>query len=212
MRQRKSRAKPLYLYHALPFEQVQRGLMEPDRQFSDSEFMPAYEWLGAEVGYFPLFLAIGNNEDDEAVRVTGYQNQWRVFVGGTMEPGQPYVKTYRKAGEFPNFVLFAFELDSVPVRSYNDYQWWNIALTEILSERQVGKGLRRRLFKPTWNESQWLRKASRDGHDVQVVAPRLDLDASAFIWVRNEATQRAMLARGFKNVRVKRISADRPGD
>ncbi|MBS1994182.1 MAG: hypothetical protein JSS86_02350 [Cyanobacteria bacterium SZAS LIN-2] len=194
--------KQTYVYHVVPLEQVVHGKIVADPQLSDPEFLPAYRWLEREVGFFPLFLAIGNAD---AIYVTGYQNQWRTFIGGEFDQDKKYRKIYRKAGEYPNFVLFAFPLEKVPQRNLHDYQWWNIVLTEALCEREVGPGLRRLLFKKSWNQAKWLRQAHKDGHMVQMVAPELDLTAAEYIWVRNKRTQEALLSRGFKNVQVKRL-------
>jgi hypothetical protein len=195
----------IYLFHAMPLAQVKRGKLVSDRKFSDVEFLPSYLWLEKELGFYPLFLAIGT---EEAAYVTGYQNQWRRFLGHDIQPGGKSTKVYRKAGEFPNFVLFAFPLDAVEVRRYTDYQWWNIVLTECICGREVGKGMRRLLFKKSWDEAKWRRQAARDSHLVQVLAPEFDLDRAEFIWVRNQRTARALVAQGFDNVRVKRLPVE----
>jgi len=194
-----------YVYHVVPLEQVRRAKIVADAQYSDKEWLPAYQWLEKEVGFFPLFLSVG---DIEAAYVTGYQNQWRVFIGGDYGEDKQYRKIYRKAGEFPNFVLFAFPLASVPKRRFTDYQWWNIVLTDVLCERAVDNQLHRRLFKNSWTEARWLRHSRRDSHYVQMLAPELDLAAAEFIWVRNKATQEILVKQGFKNVAVKRLALE----
>jgi hypothetical protein len=74
-----------------------------------------------------------------------------------------------------------------------------------LDSGRVDVETRKELFKPSWKESRWLRKAADDGSVVQAVVPHLDLDASCFIWVRNEKTRLAMIRLGFKNVFIKRV-------
>jgi hypothetical protein len=192
----------VYVYHVVPLDQVKRGKIVADARYSDPEWLASYRWLEKQVGFYPLFLSVGGSE---AVYVTGYQNQWRVFIGGDFDNNKQYRKIHRKAGEFPNFVLFAFPLASVPKRQFTDYQWWNIVLTEVLCQREVGKGLHRRLFKYSWDEAKWLRHARRDSHFVQMLASELDLAQAEFIWVRNKRTQEALLKQGFKNVAVKRL-------
>jgi hypothetical protein len=128
-----SLAEEKYLYHVIDFTAVSRSVLRPQVEFSDSEWIPAYQWLENEIGFYPLFLAVG---DGNAAYVTGYQNQWRVHLGGTMSDGK-YVPKKRKAGEFPNFVLFAFRQSELQ-GCFTDYQWWNIVLTDLLCERPIG--------------------------------------------------------------------------
>lgn len=208
----------IYLYHAMPLAQVKRGLLIPDPSYSDEEYLPAYRWLERETGFFPLFLAVGTVQ--EAVYVTGYSNQWRVYIGGEPTDGGSWRKLYRKAGEFPNYVLFALPLSALAGNSegnsertakdsfsgvFTDYQWWNIVLTDCMNGTAVGQKLRRTLFKKSWARSKWLSTAAKDGHLVQVVAPQIDLDRAAFVWARNQETAKTLRQMGFANVQVKRL-------
>lgn len=183
----------------MPLAQVKRGLLIPDPSYSDEEYLPAYRWLEQETGFFPLFLAIGTVE--EAVYVTGYSNQWRVYIGGEPSEGGSWRKIYRKAGEFPNYVLFALPLSALAGSSaetakgsftgvFTDYQWWNIVLTDCMNGTEVGQKLKRTLFKKSWARSKWLSTAAKDGHLVQVVAPQIDLDQAAFVWAATKKRQK----------------------
>jgi hypothetical protein len=191
----------LFFYHKLPLEQVERKLLIPNPAFSDSEFLPAYRWLEQEIGFFPLFLAVGR---EEAAYVTGYQNQWLVNLGGRQVDGV-YQPIIRKAGDFPNYVLFAFPIKTLE-GVYTDYLWWNIVLSDVLSQVQVSSQLRRLLFKKSWPTHKWLRLANQDGHQVQFLAAQLDLAQASFVWVRNEKTAKTLRNMGFHDVRVKRLS------
>lgn len=204
----------IFLYHAMPFAQVKRGLLIPDPVYSDQDYLPAYRWLEKETGFFPLFLAIGTVE--EAVYPTGYGEQWRVFIGN--EPGEDgnWNKVYRKAGEFPNYVLFGLPLSALAGNSaksfsgiFTDYQWWNIILSDCTTGTAIGQQLRRFLFKKSWARSKWLSTAAKDGKLVQVVAPQIDLDQAAFVWARNQETAKALRLMGFANVQVKRLLVER---
>lgn len=192
-----------YFYHVVPLKQVRRSVIVADASYSDPEYLPAYHWLEKELGFFPLFLAVGGKD---AISVTGYQNQWRVRIGGQFENGQ-YRPTYRRAGEFENFVLFAFPLDAVE-GTFNDYQWWNIVLTEAICEREVGPGMRKLLFKRSWSRAKWLATARKDGHLVQLVAPQIDLARAEFVWARNRKSAEALRQLGFENVQVQRLTVD----
>ncbi len=169
-----------YFYHVIDLSAVSRSILRPQVQFSDREWVPAYQWLEKEIGFYPLFLAAG---DLDAAYVTGYQNQWRVHIGGTMADGK-YQPKMRKAGEFPNLVLLAFPQSALQ-GCFTDYPWWNIVLTDVLCQRAIGPGLYRYLFKKSWSRSKWLRSANRDGHAAQLLVPELDLSKAAFLWARN---------------------------
>ena len=198
-----SSAEDKYFYHVIDLSAVSRSVLRPQVEFSDSEWVPAYQWLEKETGFYPLFLAVG---DESATYVTGYQNQWRVNLGGTMVDGN-YVSTRRKAGEFPSFVLFAFRQSDLQ-GCFTDYQWWNIVLTDVLCERPIGPALYRYLFKKSWPRSKWLRTANADGHMVQLLVPELDLSKAAFVWARNQKSAKALRAMGFDNVSVKRLKLE----
>jgi hypothetical protein len=199
-----SLAEEKYFYHVIDFTAVSRSVLRPQVEFSDSEWIPAYQWLENEIGFYPLFLAVG---DGNAAYVTGYQNQWRVHLGGTMSDGK-YVSKKRKAGEFPNFVLFAFRQSELQ-GCFTDYQWWNIVLTDLLCERPIGQALYRYLFKKSWSRSKWLRTANGDGSAVQLLVPELDLSKAAFAWARNEKSAAVLRDMGFDNVSVKRLKVER---
>lgn len=192
-----------YFYHVIDLAAVSRSVLRPQVQYSDSEWVPAYQWLEQEIGFYPLFLAVG---DADAAYVTGYQNQWRVHIGGNMVDGK-YEPTKRKAGEFPNFVLLAFPQSALE-GCFTDYPWWNIVLTDVLCQRSIGPGLYRSLFKKSWSRSQWLRTANRDGHAVQLLVPKLDLTKAAFVWARNKKSAQALRDMGFENVSVKRLKLE----
>lgn len=192
-----------YFYHAIDLEAVSRSVLRPQVEFSDSEWVSAYRWLEKEIGFYPLFLAVG---DESAAYVTGYQNQWRVHIGGSIIDGN-YVASKRKAGEFPNVALLAFRQGDIQ-GCFTDYQWWNIVLTDVLCGRPIGPALYRYLFKKSWSRSKWLRTANGDGHLVQMLVPELDLSKAAFLWARNEKSAEALRAMGFENVSVKRLKLE----
>ncbi len=198
-----SPAESKYFYHVIEFAAVSRSVLQPQLEFSDSDWIPAYQWLEKEIGFYPLFLAVG---DGDAAYVTGYQNQWRVHIGGNMVDGK-YVPKKRKAGEFPNFVLLAFPQSALQ-GCFTDYPWWNIVLTDVLCQRAIGPGLHRYLFKKSWSRSKWLRTANRDGSAVQLLVPELDLSKAAFVWARNKKSAQALRDMGFENVSVKRLKLE----
>lgn len=190
----------LYFFHTMPLSQVKRGPMVPHPVYSDKEYLPAYQWLEKEKGFFPLFLAVGT---EEAAYVTGYQNQWRVFLGNDHVDGA-WRKVYRKAGEFPNYALFGFAVENVE-GYFTDYQWWNIVLGDCMNGTPVDKHVRRMLFKKSWPRSKWLATARRDGHLVQLIAPSLDLAKASVVWARNKESAAKLREMGFDNVQVKRL-------
>ncbi len=202
----------LLYHHCMDLETVVYNEIVADPKYSSSEdeidegFKQAYFWLEKEIRFYPLFLAVGATEED--ISMTGYQNQWAVNIGsepaGKREDGSDITrKIYRKAGEFPNYVLFSFEhVDGV----FTDYCEWNIPLNRIMSgASDITTYEKKLLFKYSWPKSKWLKKARDTAGSVQLVAPKLDLPNADRIWVRNKKTKYHIESMGFNNVEVKRI-------
>jgi hypothetical protein len=59
------------LYHCSAPRAVVYGYVSQARSI-DRDFEAAYQWLEHEVGFYPLFLAVGRTLD--AVSMTGYQD------------------------------------------------------------------------------------------------------------------------------------------
>jgi hypothetical protein len=173
-----------------------------DPAFSHPHFLPAYEWLEDELGFYPLFCSAGRSES--AIRMTGYQDNWKVWICSRFEEGKCR-NFYRRKGEFPNLALLSFDdLDGV----FMDYDYWHIALTACQRGDPVTDREKRMIFKPSWTKGRWIRAARDDTRGVQLVAPELPLHEASEVRVRNNATRRLLEDRGFCNVRVFRIRAD----
>ena len=187
---------------------VRFGYIKADSRYSDKDYIAAHRWVRDVAGFYPLFLAVGSGD---SVRMTGYQNQWRRVIA-TKIAGRRKDGTYtqrnvlRKKSGYPNDVLFSFEYMS---GIYTDYQFWHIALNAKLNGYDVSDYERRLIFKPSWAESRWLKKAGEDPFSVQLVAPSLDLREAKRIWTRNNSTKRKLDGMGFANVEVKRLPCDR---
>jgi len=186
----------------MELEDVVYGEIENERKKSKDEFddfyFKAYEWLESELGFYPLFLAVG--ETDEDIRMTGYQNQWkRILSTG------PAGKEYRRKGEFPNSVLFSFEsVEGV----FMDFEYWHLALNAGNRNYELSDYEKRLIFKPSWEKSKWLRKAKRDPHSVQIATSSLDLTSARRVCVRNRETEYKLRELGFGNVEVRRLILD----
>lgn len=162
-----------------------------------------YRWLADRVGFWPLFLGVGCHAWD--LQLTGYQNQWRRILSQSRDE-----TIYRRAGEFPNMVLFSFE-DAPPGAVFSDYHAWHIVLNAIdwaarvgheLGLRPLGVSVERQVLKPSWSRADWLRKARRAPASVQAVVPELDLATATAIWGRNQPTRRRLIDLGFSAERV----------
>jgi hypothetical protein len=187
-------------HHCMPAAAAHPTTIRPDPSRSDSFFLPAYEWVRQVTGFYPLFLAVGNS-----IRMTGYQDNWKVRAGGDFVEGK-YQKNYRKKGGFPNLAVFSFDqIDGV----FMDYDYWHIALNAYPNGRTVTEAEKKMIFKPSWTTSRWIRAALKGTHQVQLVVPELPLDKAMGVFVRNDATRKMAEERGFKNVQVKRIDVDR---
>lgn len=192
----------LLYHHSRLLESVRYGEIAANPAYSDPDFKDAYRWLEKEIGFYPLFLAVGINEDD--LRMTGYQNNWRRFIGTEIEDGK-LVRKYRRGGEFSNEVLFSFEhVDGI----FMDYDYWHIALNAAGDRDTITDYEKRLIFKPSWRKTRWLNKAKYDPHSVQLAAPRLHLPAASLIRVRNKSTQLMLEMRGFQNIEVRRIRVE----
>ena len=186
-----------FLYHhCRPASGSTSGTITADRFLSDPDFLPSYDWVEEQLGFFPLFLAAGTL--DTIAWMTGYQDNWRVWTGGIFVEGR-YRKIYRQKGEFPNLALLSFDtVEGV----FMDYDYWHIVLSACMNGTTVTQQEKVWIFKPSWGKSRWLHAALTGTHHVQIVAPELPLWLSGKIRVRNRATVCRLKERGFENVQV----------
>lgn len=185
----------LQYHHCRSLESVIYDKVQARPEHTDEYFKMAYLWLEKEVGFYPLFLAVGRTEED--IRMTGYQNQWRRVL--SEGPGG---KEYRKKGKFPSEVLFSFgEVEGV----FMDYDYWHLVLGANYKNYSVTNYEKKLIFKPSWSKSRWLRKARENPHSVQLVTSELYLPEASRVWARNKLTQQLLISNGFKQVEVKRL-------
>ncbi|MEK6846302.1 MAG: hypothetical protein AABY26_06065 [Nanoarchaeota archaeon] len=185
----------LQYHYCVSLEGVVYGEVRANSEYADPCFKDAYSWLEKEVGFYPLFLAVGATEED--IRMTGYQNQWRRILSGGSNG-----KTYRKRRILPNEVLFSFEeIDGV----FMDYGYWHIALNAAHNNYQITDYEKKLIFKPSWSKSDWLRKARKTPHSVQLVTPKLYLPDAHRVLIRNQQTKKLLESMGFDGVEVGRI-------
>ena len=181
------------------------GELKPSSERSNPDYRKAYRWLEKEVGFYPLFLAVGETDDD--IRMTGYERQWarkvgEEIVGRRANGSNIFRNVLRKKGDYPNFALFSFdEVDGV----FMDFMFWHIPLNSVINDDEVTPYERRLVFKPSWLKSKWLGKARRDAGFVQLVTPRLYLPAAKRVWVRNLQAKKQLTSIGFENVEVRRL-------
>jgi hypothetical protein len=187
----------------MPFSQVEFGTIAADPVYSDSDFLPAYEWLERETGFFPHFLAVGNSES--VIRRTGYADNWRVFDHGEFTDNG-YQKFYHHKGEFPNLVLLSFD-DAEGV--FMDDLSWNIAINACMKKKPVSKQEMKMILKPSWNRRRWIRAAETGSHWVDLLTPKLSLDRASRVFVRNQVTKKSMESIGFRNIEVLRILVEK---
>ncbi len=187
---------PRPLYHhaiALPnLRDVRGGVLVPDAGRSDVDFLPAYRWAEREVGFFPLFLAVGPTVED--VRMTGYGNHWA-------PPGRRGLLDPDPADR--PLVLFSFDhVDGV----FTDYLNWHLVLNGGPCGHRIGPRETAMLLRRSWPASRWRREARRRRHGVQLLAPRLDLRSATRAWAPDDATRQAVDELGYGGVRVRRIA------
>ena len=182
-------------HHCRNLESVVFGEVKASPNYSDKDFRGAYRWLEKEVGFYPLFCAVGTTDED--IRMTGYPDNWRVKVSSD---------EYRKKGEFPNQVLFSFkDVDGV----FMDYDAWHLVLNSTRNNYKMSDYEKRLIFKPSWQKSKWLMQANEKPHTIQLVTPTLYLHKADKIGVRNDMTKKELGDKGFQNIEVKRVLIER---
>ncbi len=177
-------------HHTRPLEYIRYGNVSQVKS-DDEYYHRAFSWLEKQVGFYPLFMAVGKSEED--LQVTGYQGQWRRLLG---------TNDYRKKGDIENQVLFSFEEQS---GVYMDYMNWHLVLNATNRDYQMTDFEKKLIFKPSWKKSDWLRYARHNPAYVQMVVPDLDLSQANSIWVRNKDTKKRVEEMGFDNVEVRRL-------
>ena len=183
----------------MPFSQVHFGMITADPVYADPDFLPAYEWLEQEIGFFPPFLSVGNSET--VIRRIGYADNRRVFDRGEFTYSG-FQKYYHKKGEFPNLVLLSFDdVEGV----FMDYLSWHIAINACMNKKPVSKQEMKMILKPSWNRRRWIRAAEKGSLCVHLLTPGLSLDRASRVFVRNQAIKKDMESRGFRNIEVMRI-------
>lgn len=186
-------------HHSRNLEYSSFGIVK-QKMGVDPDYEGAYRWLEKEVGFAPLFLAVGKIEED--IRMTGYQNQWRkLLVRGLNN------REYRHKGDTENQVLFSF--NDLPGGRFMDYASWHIVLNSGHKNYKINSWARKLIFRETWDKEKWISHAAKNPGSVQYVVPELDLRKADSIWVRNKETQKNLEKRGFQNVAVKRLAVDR---
>lgn len=172
--------EPVRLTRLVPEPACDGAPCDDDEWHDALAFEAAYAWLAERQGFWPLFLAVG--DDDEARRITGYAH-----------------------GSDP--VLFSWR--TAPAGCvYSDHASWHIVLNSVRRDghaaRVEGLGARvpAMVLKPSYRPSAWLRLARAHPGWVQAAVPRLDLRSADAVWCRNRAARRELLARGFARERV----------
>ncbi len=62
----------LTYHHCRSLKSIVHGEVRASPEHAD-EFKDSYAWLEKQVGFYPIFLAVGTTEED--IRMAGYQGQ-----------------------------------------------------------------------------------------------------------------------------------------
>ncbi len=195
----------LLYHHCRTLESVVYDIVKPKKIFSDPDLLPAYLWLEKEIGFFPLFLSVG--ESLRSIYDTGYEHQWRRKVSS-------YILHYSAQGvavvhkdEVPrqklNEVLFSFSDNAHLNGRYMDFREWECTLNTDYKNYQLSEYEKKLLFKFSWNKKKWIEKSKKNS--VQFVVRDLDLRNAEKIWVRNQKTKKILEEMHFSNIEIKRI-------
>lgn len=163
---------------------------EMTKRWGDDYYLESYRWLERRLGYWPLFLSVGDNP--QALGMTGYQNQWARLLSISK-----HGNTYREPGQFPSTVLFSFSHLENPV--FTDYDWWHEPLND---PRLEDPSTETRVMSPQRSRELWLRKARERPGTVQAHVRSLDLRRADRIWCRSQQARRHLRNLGFPAERV----------
>ncbi len=197
-------------WHCMPVNLISGPVLVPEPTFSDTDYLPGYKWLEKRIGYFPLFMAAGN--EDSAPYNAGYNNQWRVVLSSRYckEKNRVISLERRAKGDAPNFAMFRFD-ERPKVCCFLDSAWWSIGvLTPHLNNEEPQEREVRSVLKPSWSHARWVREIKKDKIGIEMVVPQLDLRDAVEVWVRNKRAKQHLEKLGFKNVQVRRIPVEAP--
>jgi len=163
----------------MPLNLAFHGLLKPIPAYSDDYSIHAFRWLEEAVGFYPLFMMVDQQGQQDAIVMTGYSR--------------------------PEMVLFVFSEATIETQKaiFTDYWWWLCVLNSIdmlLADEPIEKRVVRSLFKKSWRKSRWYRYTQKQS--VQVVVPQLDLRLAQEVWVHNKTAAQQLIDLGFNNVKV----------
>lgn len=219
----------LPFHHVRELEHVSYGVVRPysrlesepdcsngcvhDEWHFDYDFEICYRWLAGQIGFWPMFLAVGVTS--ESIDMTGYSGQFSRIMSRSHKKS-----VFIPKGKFANRVLFSFERLPDPVR-YSDYLNWHIILNSVdanypnkdpwahrnWSLRKISSYEARLVLKPSYSPGDWMRQARRRPGTVQGHIAELDLRLAQTIWVRNQPTRKRLIEMGFgeRQVLVRRV-------
>ncbi len=190
LEQKENRWKELYFHHTKSLKYCTYNSVSPFTP--DNTYEIENRWLEQELGFYPIFLAVGDTEMD--IRMTGYEKQWARKIGTNM---------YQRSGEFPSDVMFSYH--DLQHGVFLDYQDWFLVLNGSYRNYQLTEREKKSLFKKSFSKADWLRKARLQPHSVMYVAPNLDLTKADHVSVRNKQSKNLMEHLGFTNVNIVRI-------
>ena len=140
-------------------------------------------WLAAEVGFWPLFLAVGGS--DAICLQSGYGHDHSV-----------------------RNVLFSYASLPPPGVLLDHVAWHSILAAVQCSDRthaipHVDEMTRRAIFRPDLDKSAWLRLAAAEPGRVQAVVPSLDLRSAALVSCHDVDARTSLVDLGFSTDQVR---------
>jgi hypothetical protein len=231
---------PLTYHHSRPIDTI---IYDNVSQAKPKEITPqnekdieAFGWIEKQVGFYPLFMAVGRTETD--LKMTGYHRQFKRKPDPyrTDESQPRAVFSYRKPPPNGVYTDYPNWEDMYVVNNPHEYVHQEpLRRLDVKLERQVEEGILtqeqadalsdeamekhtgpvprkivRGLLRPSWNDNDWVSYANKHPHHVQYVVPQLDLREADSIIVGNKEMQKKLEQMGFKNVEVQRVSVKEP--
>jgi hypothetical protein len=177
-------------------------------QLERSLWHPAYTWVEEEVGYYPVFLAVGAGMGSQ--RQTGYARQWKRELAEAKDEfsdrvlftwsSRPHEATRHMLWEpwddIVQAMIAAYDSPHDTARGWRAAPGLVLQARREFEEHVLSPRERERMWACERTDRGWLRVARRPG-TVQAVAPELDLRTADLVRCRSQRSRRELIEKGF---------------
>lgn len=199
----------VYLFHGRDLNEVTCGVVYPNKEHPHNpDQVPKYQWLEKQIGFWPLWLAVGSRK---AAYFTRYHYNWTSGYGWN-ERGHLDWKPWKK-GEAPNRVMFIFDPNCIDGVFVDYMSWLDLGMcmrhtTAGVVVENVDDQLKKRILLDGMTREEKMQYSYKNPLYLNYVTQNLDLRKALAVWCRDEATKQKLEQMGFTKVQVVRILAD----